>query len=263
MSGDFSLHDAIAGSDWPCAPTRALSQPTLPFKLSRGPDMHSAHSFVRCAALADGLPAATPEARPGLVFSSLRCLVLTWLLLRTGAFHLACVMGQCRKIEALELGGNNLGKEGGWLVAGALAGCPQLRTMDLEGNNIGDQGASRLAGVLGCCSSLTRLNLSMNDIGSEATMQIAREMHHCRALVDSHPYQLCAMSGTERVCCCQTNLDLSFNAMGQQASLCLLEAAKGCESLLSLRIAGNKRGTGSMRLAELQGLVPALKVEVR
>jgi len=139
MSGDFSLHDAIAGSDWPCAPTRALSQPTLPFKLSRGPDMHSAHSFVRCAALADGLPAATPEARPGLVFSSLRCLVLTWLLLRTGAFHLACVMGQCRKIEALELGGNNLGKEGGWLVAGALAGCPQLRTMDLEGNNIGDQ----------------------------------------------------------------------------------------------------------------------------
>jgi len=172
MSGDFSLHDAIAGSDWPCAPTRALSQPTLPFKLSRGPDMHSAHSFVRCAALADGLPAATPEARPGLVFSSLRCLVLTWLLLRTGAFHLACVMGQCRKIEALELGGNNLGKEGGWLVAGALAGCPQLRTMDLEGNNIGDQGASRLAGVLGCCSSLTRLNLSMNDIGSEVESRL-------------------------------------------------------------------------------------------
>lgn len=59
----------------------------------------------------------------------------------------------------------------------------------------------------------------------QATMQIAREMHHCRALVDSHPYQLCAMSGTERVCCCQTNLDLSFNAMGQQASLCLLEVA--------------------------------------
>ena len=74
------------------------------------------------------------------------------------------VLGQCSSLAELNLGGNDLGREGVGMLAGVLGQCSALTKLDLCDNRMGAEGAGRLAGVLGQCSSLAKLDLSFNGI---------------------------------------------------------------------------------------------------
>eukprot|EP00929_Paragymnodinium_shiwhaense_P069671 TRINITY_DN3513_c1_g1_i2.p1 TRINITY_DN3513_c1_g1~~TRINITY_DN3513_c1_g1_i2.p1 ORF type:complete len:101 (-),score=27.66 TRINITY_DN3513_c1_g1_i2:92-394(-) len=60
------------------------------------------------------------------------------------------------------------------VMADALPFCKRLQVLDLWGNNIGDRGAAALAAVVASCGKLTTLYLNENVIGDDGRDRLTR-----------------------------------------------------------------------------------------
>jgi hypothetical protein len=115
------------------------------------------------------------------------------------------------KSTTLDLGYNNIGAEGGKLIAKALEKNTTLTTLDLSGNKIGDDGAKLIAKALEKNKTLTTLGLSGNKIGAEGAKLIAKALEKNKTL---------------------TTLNLNFNEIGAEGAKLIAKALEGNRTLL-------------------------------
>eukprot|EP00961_Rhodomonas_salina_P197987 2671482-Rhodomonas_salina.8 len=167
-------------------------------------------------------------------------------------------LGECMALAHLDLGGNDIGREGASMLAGALMECTALAHLDLSGNDIGAEGAESLAGVLGGCTALTHLDLSGNGIRASAG-KLAGVLGECKALAHLNlsgngicDHGVDSLAGMLRECKALAHLDLSANYIGAAGagSLAGVLVASGCTALAHLDLSRNYIGAEGWRMVD-------------
>lgn len=92
------------------------------------------------------------------------------------------MLGECKALTCLDLGGNYVADEGAGRLAEVLGECHALAHLVLGSNDICDEGVRRLAGVLGECRALLHRHLSENCFGAEGAEKLAKVLGEGRAL---------------------------------------------------------------------------------
>jgi len=89
------------------------------------------------------------------------------------AANLARVVQQCRALESLQLGANQIGDDGACAIFAALHSGSILRSLLLSGNNIDMSGMAALAGALSRGWNPTQLDFDSMDAMNESVLALA------------------------------------------------------------------------------------------
>jgi Ran GTPase-activating protein (RanGAP) involved in mRNA processing and transport len=104
------------------------------------------------------------------------------LISEENAFFLLDALPSCPSLRWLTVGSNDLGDEGGKLVAAVLPHL-HLRTLDLHNCRLRLAGITALARQFHLCPTLQAVNVNDNQLFPAAVLELARGMRHCPLMV--------------------------------------------------------------------------------
>lgn len=161
--------------------------------------------------------------------------------------HILALLGQCPKLEHLDIKNNHIYVEGSNKIAKAIGQLTHLRHLNLEKNYIESKGMEYLAGEIRKCTALQHLNIGYNNFGVIGANHLAGALLNCSALtalnlsgnsIKNEGLDSLVRASQFRAL---TSVDLSDNQIEGATSLrSLLEH---CPSLTSLNVNQNSIGT--------------------